>query len=123
MIKNESCVIYLRESCHAQWKEGLECQTQKLFDYCRKNHCPAIAKFVASGSCSESIEVLKRAVDFAKKNGLCTILITSVDRIAGTSVEFSDVYEMIREARVYVASIDGSYESWLKVHEFEYFDT
>ena len=38
MIKNEICVIYLRESCHAQWNEGLECQTQKLFDYCRKNY-------------------------------------------------------------------------------------
>ena len=123
MIKNEICVIYLRESCHTLWEEGLEQQTQKLFDYCRKNHCPAIAKFVASGSRSESIDVLKRAVDFAKKNGRCTILIASVDRIAGTSVEFSDVYEMIRESRVGVASIDGSYENWLKVHEFEYFDT
>lgn len=50
-------------------------------------------------------------------------MIASVDRIAGTSVEFSDVYEMIRESRVGVASIDGSYENWLKVHEFEYFDT
>lgn len=106
----KSVVLYVRESNHVGAKEALEKQKEKLKAFCDQQGYVVADEVSTIGSRKDSLIALKEAIECAKNIEGKTLLMASSNRVVGTLNEVTAVAELLENAGVTIATMDGSFE-------------
>lgn len=109
-MKERNVVIYARESNHAGANESLARQKDELRAFCEKNGYVVTDEVATIGNRQDSMYALKEAVERAKNTEDKTLFMASTNRVVGTRDELIEVEELIKNAGVSIATMDGEYE-------------
>ena len=112
--ENKQVVVYVRESNHDGAAECLERQAQKVQSYCKQQGYDVSETVSTIGSRAESLDALKKAIEYAKNTDTKTIVMASSNRVVGTPSELNAVADAFDESKVSIVTMDGSYENAVK---------
>lgn len=106
----KSVVLYVRESNHANADAALERQKEKLKAFCEQKGYVVADEVSTIGSRQDSLIALKEAIECANNIEGKTLLMASSNRVVGTLNEVTAVTELLENAGVTIATMDGSFE-------------
>ena len=100
---------YVRVSTHSNSTEALEQQKQMMADYCKKHGYELRDTVCAIGDKHLGCEMLLELIDKAEAEGIDTIVIASVDRVAANKEEIAAIKEHLAGKNVHIETKDGTH--------------
>lgn len=102
---------YVRVSNHSNAENAVRNQSMRVKDFCESKGYSVEESAAVIGDRKMAYVQLKRLLNSAKEKGIDTIVMASVNRIAGSVDEMTEIAEAFKEAGVSIEAIDGSHEA------------
>ncbi len=108
-MAEEKVFTYVRSSQHSNAETALENQKQMLADYCKEQGYVLQDSICSIGDKHLGCEMLLKLIDRAEDEGIHTIVIASVNRVAATDEEIAAIKEHLAGKNVNIETKDGTH--------------